>query len=84
MAAYGDDGQRVSLWGKNLRVTSKNWPKVGSAGAAVLPSHRKPGGNGVALRDASISSFPSESLCQSWGEGTGQLMRKKEKRSERK
>lgn len=55
-----------------------------STGAAVLPSQHRLGDNGVALRDASISSFPSETLRKSSG-GRDQAADVNEgKRSERK
>lgn len=62
--------------GGNVRVISRNQPKLRSAGASVLPSHHKPGDNGVALRVSHLR-FPIGDFPR--GEGTGQLMRKKEK-----
>lgn len=35
------------------------------------PSHRKLGDNSVALRNASIPSFPAEDLPKSWEKGLG-------------
>lgn len=60
----------------NVRLSSRDCPKVRSAGASVLPSQHRSGDNSAALRGGSISPFPAEAFPK---ERARQLMGKEEK-----
>lgn len=60
----------------NVGLSSRDCPKVRSAGASVLPSQHTSGVNSAALRGGSISPFPAETFPK---ERVRQLMGKEEK-----